>query len=307
VFKFRKKLSPRLSLACCLGEQNYSLSTLKNNKQILSNVFREFPEKDSPLFSKALTEDVKNFKLIGTTCRLILSHELYQLILMDTLNVPKNERRKAFRWRLEGMIDYPLNDIAVDAFLLPPQGVNINKAYVAATRLSSLKASLEKFKSAFLKVTEITIPELVLKNLIVQIFPEEEGPILLVILRGGNYQILGIYQNQLCMIRDLATLSMVSSQASDIDMLTLEIQRSIDYFISEVLISKSAKLVFAPGFTYTEEFQNTLELGLDRKITFIDLNDHFELASPLSINEQINTLYSICGAIIPPFSESEEL
>lgn len=304
MFNLGKKLSSQASMACFLAEQSYSLSALKNNKEVIFSLTREFSQEEPSLFSTTLAKDVKNLNAIGASCRLILSHQLYQLILMDTLDIPEHEKRKAFRWRLDGLVDYPLNDVAVDAFLLPSQGVNKNKAYVAATRLSSLTASLEIFKAAYLKISQVTLSELALKNLFALIFPTEACPIIVVNLNNKGYQILGIYQNQLCMVRELASVSLFQDNVLDTDTMILEIQRSMDYLISEVRIPQPKELVFTPGFPFTDELLTAFELGLEKNITLLDLNNYFEMPTHLDLSEQKNALYSICGAIAPsPLTE----
>jgi hypothetical protein len=110
------------SIACCLGEKSYSLAGIKNNSELLFWVRKDFEDKGD-LFAKSFAEDVERFDLLGASCRVVLAPGQYQLLLMDALEVPEEEMAKAIRWRLKGLVEYPINDIALDVFIVPPHGV----------------------------------------------------------------------------------------------------------------------------------------------------------------------------------------
>ena len=152
MFGLGKVKSPLQPLACLLSEQGYSLVTLGSGQKIHCCAHQHFDEANIDLMAKAIAQDVERYHLIGQPCQVILAPGLYQLLLMDALEVPEEEMAKALRWHLKGMIDYPLNDIAVDMFLVPPHGSGgmRKRVFVAVTPQSALMNKLALLENGLL-------------------------------------------------------------------------------------------------------------------------------------------------------------
>src|SRR5690606_8275577 len=52
-------------------------------------------------------------------CHLCLSHHFYQMLLVDSPNVPDGELREAVTWRVKDLITQPVEKMVVDVFRLP--------------------------------------------------------------------------------------------------------------------------------------------------------------------------------------------
>ena len=51
--------------------------------------------------------------------RLVLNPDEYQLHLVESPDVPDSELREAVRWRIRDLIDFPVDEAAIDVFDMP--------------------------------------------------------------------------------------------------------------------------------------------------------------------------------------------
>lgn len=296
------------SIACCLGEKSYSIAAVKDNKKILFANHREFPNKLPGEMTQCLVEDVKRLQVVGEPCRIILAQELYQLLLMDALDLPEEELAKAFRWRLKGLVDYPLNDIAVDAFPIPLHGMvgQRKKVFVAVTPLSGLKAIVSMFETAYLEVSSIGIAELALRNLVALIATKPDTPVIVISLEEGGYQLQILYDNHLYLVRELTVSKAKNEQDPGAQELLLEIQRSMDYCLSELKLPEPKQILFTPGFYESKPLLQFLQQELSKEIRLLNLNDYLEAEPSLGFKEQQACFYSLGGAMTLNQVEQQE-
>lgn len=297
MFGFKRQSPLDTSVAFCLGEKSYSVAAIKNNKEVIFSEYRSFKEKIPELLTKALTEDVERLKIVGQSCRLILAPRQYQLLLMDAPNVPEEEMVKALRWRLKGLVDYPLNDIALDVFLVPPHGVGgqRKKVFVAVTPLSHLKANLALFESAYLEVNTVSIAELALINLVTS---HQGMPVMLISREEAHYQMQILYEEQLYLVRELAlTQEIIHEETPAAQNFLLEVQRSLDYCLSELKLPSPNQILFTPSFYQEEDLLKFLQRELGKDTKFIDLNHLLTMKAPLNLKDQMDVFFSIAGAL----------
>lgn len=293
-------------LTCCLGEKSYSFSRVQDNYRLMLCERRELPEKE--LLAKAFADDVERLNLIGKSCKMILTPGQYQLLLMDAMEVSEEEMAKAIRWRLKGLVDYPLNDLAIDLFLVPPHGVvgQRKKVFVAAASLTELKAKVDLFESAYLQVNSIEISELALRNAL-SFLPDGNGaPIIAISFEEDVCKLLIIYDQNLYLIRDLGlTPEAAIANSPQSHNILLEIQRSIDYCLSELKLPEPQRIVFTPSFYEAGELLQFLRSELSKEIMLFDLSDYLEMDPRLELKEQKGCFYSIGGAISLRVPEGE--
>ncbi len=295
-------------VACCLGDNNYSIVAVQDNKKLLFSIWREFEDKPE-LMAKSFIDDIERLKLIGARCRVVLAPGQYQLLLMDALDVPEDDMAKALRWRLKGLVEYPLNDVAVDAFVVPPHGVvgQRKKVFVAVTLLSVLKKKLDMMESAYLEVDSVGIGELALRNLLELVPNQQAEPVIAISLEKGLCQLQILYRNQLYLVRELAIdqklIAENDPQSHDI---LLEIQRSVDYCLSELKLPEPKQIIFTPSFYHAENLMQFLRDELSKEVILLNLADYLEMDPPLTLKEQQDCFYSIGGALTFTEHEPEE-
>ena len=109
----------------------------------------------------------------GASCNWVLSQEDYRLLLIDPPDVPAAEYQTAARWLIKDMIDFPLEDAAVDTFPLMDISEKPKKLYLVAARISFLKSMADSIHASGLQLIAIDIHEMAMRNL-VSLFAEKD-------------------------------------------------------------------------------------------------------------------------------------
>lgn len=299
----KKKIHPKLSIACCLSETHYSLAVLTSNKRVLHCLSQHFDDSTLPLMAKSLADDVERLDVLAHDCQLILLPEQYQLIVIDALDIPEADMAKALRWSLKGLCDYDLDDVAMDAFMLPTLAdYSQKKIMVAITPLSELNKKRSVYVSACLEVTNVSIAEMALKNLLALMFPpathENTSPLLVISICGNVRKLHIVHENIFYLIRELPYLSCsLSGEPVEMSNIILELERSIDYCLNKLNLSEPKHILFTPGFYLAIEYLKIIEEKLGINTNIIDLNDYLNIEPALGFKEQHDMFYSITGAI----------
>ncbi|KTC64613.1 Uncharacterised protein (plasmid) [Legionella adelaidensis] len=293
------KESKTQRFSCCLGESSYSLAAVSNGKLLFCER-QDFLNKPFDAMASSFASDIERLGFIGEDCHVVLSPGQYELLQLDALAVPESEMAKAFRWKLKGLIELPLNDIAVDTFSIPPHGVvgQRKKVFVAVTLLSELKNKLNMFESAYLHVPSVTIAQMALRNLLPLMPLKQSSPVIVISLEENICNLYIFLQNQLYLERQLAlTKAIVNENGPKAQNILLEIQRSIDYCLSELKLPEPDQIIFTPGFFQASALLDFLKQELPKEIFLMDLRQYLQMDFPMGFEEQTSCLYSIGGAL----------
>jgi MSHA biogenesis protein MshI len=192
----------------------------------------------------------KELNLDRYQCTTLLKTSEYQMLAVDTPNVPAAEAKNAVRWSLKDMIDYPVETAMVDAVNVPGGGAGrAAQMLVVAARNEAIAATVKPFNDADIQLEVIDIPEFAQRN--VAKFLEEDGRglamlcfndygALLTFTGGGE-----LYQARQI---DVSLQDLVSGTDVDAryDRLTLELQRSLDNFDRQFRNVAVSRLVVSP-------------------------------------------------------------
>ena len=288
------------ALACFLSDKGFSLVSLANDNSIQWCDNSYFPEPTEYLITNSLAEAVDKHELYGVACQIILAPNLYQLHLMDMPQLPEEEMAKALRWQLKGIIDYPLNDIAVDAFLVPAHGVGERrkKVFTAVTLQTGLMHKIAIFEQCLLKVAAVSIAELALGSLLSYVGVTKEATCIVISFDDDVCQ-LHLYHNEnLYLLRNLLINNDIVKHfsAANHDML-LEIQRSIDYCITELKLPEPKRIVFTPNFYQATDLFEFLSDALDKEVLLMDLQT-LTSSSTVARTDMVTAFYAIGGALM---------
>lgn len=300
MFGLGKAKVPTQPLACYLSDYGYSLVGLKDAQRIHFCENHYFTESSPQLMANHLNEDIEKYHLYGQHCQVILAPTLYQLVLMDALEVAEEEMAKALRWQLKGLIDYPLNDIAVDAFIVPPHGggKKRKKVFVAVTLQSALINKIAFLENSLLNVTGISISELAIGNLLNQGTVSTESPIIVISYDDELCHLYLFYQGDLYLFRGLSmSKSIMSPNSSANQDMLLEIQRSIDYCLMELKLPEPNHIIFTPSFYEAKDLFTYLQGELDKDVHLLDVNSYF-ISDPLLPENMAHAFYAIGGAMM---------
>ena len=289
-----RKAKTDSSIVFCPGEDSLSLVCLKGGS-VVDVVHQESLDiqNEKNLQSKLQTL-IKRFNLTASHASLVLPPEMYQLLMMDNIDVPQAELAQALRWRLKGLTDYPLNDIAVDVFLVPPHGVGQQrkKVFVAVTIQSQLQKLLSYFESAYVQIDSVTIADLALKNLVYlnASLRDFSGTSIFIHADKGRYYIHIYFDKALYLVRKF---HLNQNEANKEEKLLLEIQRSQDYCLSELKLESPRKILFSPVFVNEISLVDYCQAQLDIEVEQVSLASLFEVKQPWMTKQLLANLYAL--------------
>lgn len=237
--------------------------------------------------------------LEGARCNVVLPPGQYKSYLLDKPQVDDQEIVDALSWRLNDMLEFDIEDAVIDAFEFPddalrgrPQQVNA----VVARKLA-IKSVVDLVNDADLKLLHIDIADLALRNILHELSEAgaSQAQALLYLRKGGG--VLAFTKNDTLYLArhfdfSIEALNDPAEQDNVIQTLALEVQRSFDYFESQLAqLPPQALVVFGPNPSLP--LVNMLGSSISAKVTPLDvdaLNADSDIAS-------INCLLAI-GAVL---------
>lgn len=244
--------------------------------------FMACPEADR--FS-SLRQLVTEQALQGAPVQLVLPMDDYQVFQLERPEgIADSELADALRWKLKDLIDYSPADAVCDVFEFPKdasrgRGELVN---LAVARKSLVAGYLELLDAAGLTLHSVNIAELALGNLAAGLDTPNRS-VALVYLSENHGQVVVCRGDTLYLSRRLdvalADLRDASRQEVTVQSLALEVQRSLDYFESQLgqapprqlhLLSQDRVLPLAPMLSayvaLAVEPLDLLQYGLPREV-----------------------------------------
>lgn len=231
------KSSQRLGIAfqhrgvslCSIPEHK---SDVNDNEDAVAKVIFKHEKANVATFVKAIENFQDSYDLEGSAT-LVLSDEQSQVVQVDKPSVPESEINSALKWQIKDLVNISPNNMLIDYYDAPTIAGGKEKINVVCAPLDELKKLVLATEANKVKVTNITTQEFAFANLL----PEKNEANLLVCQQPDEEIVLIIVkQKQIFFHRRLRGFSQISGKSADelsshiIDDLSLEIQRSTDYF-----------------------------------------------------------------------------
>lgn len=232
--------------------------------------------------------------LLGISCNLVMSPGSYQLILGEAPKVPAEELAEALRWRIKDLVQFPIAEAVLDAFLLPEDSARgtSRMAYTVATQRKNIEAAVAAAKTTGLQLKNIDIPELVLRNLAEACCDTKRGVAIVKLQQGGgSLQI--IREGNLYLSRQFS-LSYNAGLLDDLpgEALVLELQRSLDYFERQMRQVPPSHIYLCGENVTADKLTSEIRNALAVTINLLDLTSGVQIAD--AIPEHILSL-SLCA------------
>lgn len=179
-----------------------------------------------------LKQFVEEHKLANTPTVISFAVNKYQLLQVDKPDVPEEEIAQAVTWTAKELLTTQ-DEVQMDYFDLPAQTTGANKINVVAIKREELDAVCHAVLDTELSVKNVTVNELANCELMA-----DDGDAVITLIQEPNSEIcLNIVKDkQLYFSRRmrgherLSTFTEMELQMGVVDALSIEIQRSIDYF-----------------------------------------------------------------------------
>ncbi len=177
----------------------------------------------------------------------------YNLLMVEMPRVPPDEMRQAVRWQVRDLIDFHIDDAVIDVFDAPASAARGEQdhLYVVAARKALVQERIDALTAAGAKLGVIDIPELALRNLAALLEEDRDGLALLYL--GEDSGLIALCrQGVLYLARTLAlgqtrlAEAVTGGDEQLLGSLTLEIQRTLDYYDRHFQQAPIAHLAIAP-------------------------------------------------------------
>ncbi|MGV8841840.1 MAG: MSHA biogenesis protein MshI [Pseudomonas sp.] len=299
VWPIRKKITAVGLLGIEVGPEGIALARVVRMPgaapRLLDCLFRKAaPAQQAAELKKLVAE----LGLAGMPVNLLLHPGDYQMLLLDSPDVPAEELRDAMRWRVKELIAEPLDQMVIDAFVLPADAYRgrSKMAYCAVldkARMSGYGALIEQ---AGLKLSSIDVTEMAFRNLGL-LFGAESLNIALLRLRSSEGLICVQHGADLYMARSIE--HGLERAQQDFSSVTLEIQRSLDYFESQLGKGYINRLLLLPMKRDADATLQALIGGLAVKLQVLDLRELFveQPAAELELPEQAYCMAAVGAAL----------
>lgn len=188
---------------------------------------------------KSLDGLVSEQGLRGARVKLVLSPGQYQVFQVEKPPVETEELADAVRWKLKDLLDYRLDDAVVDTFAFPATASHGRTPLINAVsaRKNMIRDLIALISGSQLSLSRIDIADLALRNLLLNqaagkrsmamvYLREHQG--VLIFARDGMLHLARRLDISLEQLRD------ASAQEQTVQSLALEIQRSMDYYESQM-------------------------------------------------------------------------
>jgi MSHA biogenesis protein MshI len=172
----------------------------------------------------------------GDAAALLLEAGDYQLLQIQAPAVEPTEQRSAARWQIKDLIDFPVEEAAIDCFAAPgdAQGSSGARLNVVVARQALVAQALGAWRAAGLRLKVIDIPDMALRN--VALLAAGDAACAFLHVGIDDARLLLLWREELCVARHLP-LAGRQLQGTDseqwqrqVERLALEVQRSVDAF-----------------------------------------------------------------------------
>lgn len=234
---------------------------------------------DSP---QLIRQAAQSLKLSKEPWTLVLDNSAYQLLLVDLPDLPDEDVEDALKLRVRDLISYSIDDAQVDVFRLPDNAYRgrMKMAYVTVAEKAPLQGLADSFGQSGLKLQSIDIADLALRNLVTLVSQDINTGVLY--MQNDNSFINLCHNQYLVLNRRLENglSSFPDDPDSDgfkiqLDSLTLEIQRSFDYYESQLGLGNISELKIVSNSRLPIQIVEGLDKAFNTRVSDLKYADHF--------------------------------
>ena len=308
----RQQSGPQNQLGLALLPNGISLaSTLRigsGQPRLVRCEFQPLPRQADPGLS--LRNLMLQTGLERASLQLVLNPDEYQLHLVESPDVPDSEMRDAVRWRIRDLIDFPVDEAAIDVFDMPQAGAGRETGkmmcvVVSRTPVIAQKAALVNRSGAELGL--IDIADLSLRNLLALTPADRTGAALLYVEAGYSMILITgdetlylsrriwIGQQELAALADKDPLGEEFRRTADA--LAMELLRSLEYYETHFSRPAVETLYVAPFGLVEPALLKHLSQAVGVSAEALDLNKLLDIPGGMAPDMQARSLLAIGAAL----------
>ncbi|MFW6387097.1 MAG: hypothetical protein ACOC0G_00310 [Thermodesulfobacteriota bacterium] len=256
-----------------------------------------------------LKQMVAGLNLGNAPCVGVMPRGSYNLMQTELPAVPADELHDAVRWQIRDLLDFPPDEAVIETIEFEDTANGRPLSFAVAAQRHRIQSLVNTVRDeGGLNLRAVDIPELSLRALLHQVEGSEQG-IALLILWPTEGMVVIIRGEDLCMARKVGIglealinaaepqeetgVDISMAQQNLLDDAILDIQRSLDFYESNVSRRPVRKVLIAPLDFPLPGLVEYLDTYLNPEVSFLDLNQILDQAYPRAENsdhgvEQIN-------------------
>ena len=287
-----KRKSTNCELGLTLSEQGIFVAHFDKEGKLITAIFE-------PGKWLNLAKWIEQQKLQGTKVFCVLNWDSYSLYQVEPPSVPEEEMNQALLFSLRDRINFPITEGHIDSFPMPKnaQRSNQSRINVVVAHLPLLQNITQGVRAAGLLPKIISVPELELGHFISD-HPDMKKGLCIIAYRDEKITLMIYREDELYVSRTLTSinnwqkcLQPDSYQAAE--NLVLEIQRTLDYYQSQMAQPPVAKVLLPD---WSEPLEPLLQFLGDNLGTNVELLEVPKSEIPVSIYQQQTIALAIAGA-----------
>ncbi len=253
-----------------------------------------FIEQAQPLTnSKVIAEYLSEHRLTDVPVSLVLQEGEYQLLLIEAPDVPVDELKDALLWRVKDLIQFNPEDAYLDYIELPDDAYRGRgkMIYVVVAERTLIDQRVDWLDALGVSAVAIDIPELALLNITESLCAEEMGTAVL-FLEEDRSNLTMLSGSALYLARGLSY-----SPFNQVENTVLDIQRSMDYFESQIGKPPCVRILILPLQVGETPLLMELRNNLSADVQSLDLADVVGSDEPLRVDLQQVCLIAIAASL----------
>jgi len=223
----------------------------------------------------------------------------YQILLVESPNVPAEELKTAIRWKIKDSLSYSIDNATVDVLQIPASKSGpdrVQSLYAVAAANDIIQKHMALFEQAKIKLDVIDIPEMAQRN-IATLFEQEDRALALLAFDDNGGLLTFTSGGELYLSRRIEISAGQLQDANESlrdqcrDRVELELQRSLDYFDRQFNhLSVSRILVSVPDSTGLVEFLVTM---IGAKVEALDLSQVMDISAAPALADSEFAAYAL--------------
>ena len=299
---FRKALRRNVRVGIALNEGSFSLAVVRRDgvgKPAIDHCAVHSAASNPTQALKAVLDKLDTNR--APTCAVIGGDD-YQIVQVEAPDVLPSEMRAAIRWRLRDVINFSVDEAAVDVFEIPDpvRRTQGKMLFAVAARDAAVARISSTLRSTAKGFDSIDVPELCLRNLSA-LLPQDHKGVAMLALNDRFAQLVITRQGVMYLSRRIDTGRFGADSRNDTPIdagaLALEIQRSLDYYESHYDQTPVGDLVIAPADERAQRLAEELKNETSLRVSTLNVRDLFSVYKDGEVVTDWATLMALGAAL----------
>jgi len=305
LFKSKKRGAGWLSVV--IGKQGVCLTKIETSGSKPRVVRCEYHPM-RVVSSVSLTKLRRAEKIGSCDFTTLLATDEYQMLMVETPNVPANELKAAVRWKIKDSLNYHVEDATIEVLPIPvgkSGSERVQSVYVIVASNMTIKKRIALFDQAKIDLGVIDIPEMAQRN-IASLFEQSDQALAMLAFdeNGGLLTFTAGGELYLSRFMEISVGQLLDANENlrkqYLERVEFELQRSLDYFDSQFgYMTVGRVLVSVPDNTGLVPF---LAGAIDVKVEKLDLSQAMDTSAipELADSDFVSHALSSIGAALRP-------